>query len=78
MDENKKEIVEGNIGTVGKYDLEFKDGCLCLEVSADYPYGATGVVQKIKARPVLDALKKAIPGVFDDAAIELAAKALGV
>lgn len=71
-------LASGNIGSVGKYDVEFKDGFLVLEADASYAIGSTGIVQKIGAGAVLDALAKAIPGVWDDAAIALVKKALGV
>jgi len=81
------DIVEGKIGTVGDYDVEFKSGKLIAKAKVGHSiellpgvsvavHGDVGV--ELGARAVLEALKKAIPGVLDDAALELAAKALGV
>lgn len=63
----EKDIVEGNIGSVGQYDLEFKGGKLCLSVSAQAGPGEMGLSIKVDAAKVVDALAKAIPGQVDDA-----------
>lgn len=68
------DIVEGNIGSVGKYDVEFKEGKLVCEVSAQVGFADAGFVLKIGAEQVLDALKKAIPGDYDDVIIDMAKK----
>jgi len=72
----EKEIVEGNIGSVGKYDVEFKGGCLCVLVEAGLPYGSAGLQVKVGAEAVLDAIAKAIPGQIDDAVIGVIKAAL--
>lgn len=61
------DILDGSIGKLGKYDLEFKGGKLCVEV--DYSGGIVdaGVVLKLDAKLVFEALKKLIPGQIDDA-----------
>lgn len=63
----KKDIVEGNLGTVGKYDVEFKEGKLVAEISAEAGPLEAGMVVKLDAGKVIDALAKAIPGQVDDA-----------
>jgi hypothetical protein len=72
----EKDIVEGNIGSVGKYDVAFKGGKLVLSLDA----GADGVVGalsvSVDAAVVLDALAAAIPGKIDDAIIGLIKAAL--
>ncbi len=73
-----KEIVEGNLGSVGKYDVEFKEGNLVVEVDASFGPGSAGLVIKVGAGAVLDAIAKAIPGQIDDAVIGLIKKALGL
>lgn len=79
----EKEIAEGKIGAVGAYDVEFKDGKLVAKIGLQRE-AAPGVSihgdlsVELGARAVLEALKKVIPGQFDDAAIEMAAAALGV
>ena len=79
----EKDIVEGKIGEVGAYDLEFKEGKLTGKANLSHE-PTSGITVKaevsidIGARPVLEALKKAAPGQIDDALFELLAKALGV
>lgn len=77
----EKDIAEGNIGAIGAYDIEFKDGKLSAIVKLDRDIGAglslSGNVRlDLSAEMVLDALAKAIPGTLDDAVFELAKKAL--
>lgn len=72
------EIVKGNIGTVGKYDVEFKDGKLVMMIEEKDPVGETTLVRSISAKVVLDALKKAIPGTIDDVVINAIESALGL
>lgn len=71
-----KELVEGNLGTVGKYDVKFEGGKLVAELSAEAGPLEAGVVVKLDAGKVLDALAAAIPGTFDDAVIGVAKAAL--
>ncbi len=71
----EQDIVAGNLGTVGKYDVAFKDGSLVGEMDASLALGSVGLVIKFDAGAVLDALKAAIPGHFDDVLID-GAKAL--
>lgn len=77
----EKDIVEGKIGDVGSYDVEFKGGKLVCK--AGIAKEATpGVSVKadlsieIEATKVIDAIEKAIPGHFDDIALELLKKLL--
>lgn len=74
----EKDIVDGAIGKVGKYDLEFKEGELrfVLEVG-QFGLGA-GVKVAIKADAVLDAIAKAIPGQVDDAIFAVLKQALAL
>lgn len=71
-----KELVQGNIGTVGKYDFSFKEGKFVVEVDATGGPLEGGLVLKLDAGKVLDAIAKAIPGTFDDAIIGVAKAAL--
>lgn len=71
-----KEIFEGPIGAVGKYDVEFKDGALVAGIEAG-KFGVSSELKvKIDAAAVLDALSKAIPGQIDDSIFELLKKLL--
>lgn len=79
----EKDLAEGKIGDAGSYDVEFKDGKLVAKVglAKDAVPGVSvhgDLSVEVSARAVIEALKKAIPGVIDDAVLELAAKALGV
>ena len=70
------ELAHGNLGTVGKYDLEFKEGSLVLQIDADMVVGSAGLVVKVDSSKVLDALAKAIPGTIDDAVFAIIKTAL--
>lgn len=72
----EKDIVEGNIGSVGQYDVEFKGGKLCLALSAQAGPGELGLSIKVDAAKVVDALAKAIPGQVDDAILGVVKAAL--
>lgn len=70
------ELAQGNVGSVGKYDLEFKEGCLVADVKVELGVGQATMSIKLDAGHVLDALAKAIPGTWDDAIIGVAKAAL--
>ena len=72
----EKELVQGKIGEVGKYDVAFKEGKLVIEVGASVAIGEAGLSVKIGAKQVLDAIKAAIPGKIDDAIIDVLEAAL--
>ena len=62
-----KEIAEGAIGSVGKYDVAFKDGQFVVEFDAPVVVGSAGLIVKVDAAKVIDSLCAAIPGKIDDA-----------
>jgi hypothetical protein len=70
----EKDIAEGQIGTVGAYDLEFKGGKLTFKVNLAKDV-AEGVSVKsdtefsVSSDSVLDALERAIPGDWDKSPI---------
>lgn len=70
------QIAGGQLGAVGKYDVEFKAGQLVIEADAVKGASSAGIIVKIDARQVLDALKAAIPGQIDDAVINVLEMAL--
>lgn len=72
------DILDGKIGAVGGYDLEFKAGKLSFVVDVAAPGGlvAGKLGIAMDAGAVLDALAKAIPGTIDDAIISVAKAAL--
>lgn len=70
------DIVEGAIGNVGKYDIEFRGGNLVVEVTAKVAVGDAGLLVKVDSGSLIDAIKKAIPGVVDDAILEVIKAAL--
>ncbi len=73
----EQDIAQGTIGSVGKYDVAFKEGNLVVEVDANVEIGSAGIVLKLDAGKVLDALAAAIPGQIDDAVFGLIKAALG-
>jgi hypothetical protein len=69
----EKDIVDGPIGKIGAYDLEFKGGALCLKLTSEV---GVSIEVSVGADMVLDAIAKAIPGQVDDAVIQLIKGAL--
>lgn len=73
----EKDIVEGKIGSVGEYDVEFKGGKLVAKAGVTAPegLGTAGMFVEIPAGPVIDkafaVAEKAIPGTIDDAILEM-------
>lgn len=72
----EKDLVSGNLGKDAKYDVAFKEGKLVLELDADFGLLTGGVVVKVDASSVIDAIEKAIPGQLDDAVLEMLKGAL--
>lgn len=78
----EKDIVDGKIGEVGAYDVEFKGGKLVakadLSVSEPIPgvEVKAGVSISISAESVIDAIAKAVPGQIDDVLLGLLKGAL--
>lgn len=65
----EKPIVDGKIGTVGEYKIEFKGGKLRAEAGATAPIGLSGGGYiEADSDLIIDAICKAIPGHLDDAA----------
>ena len=73
MDAN---IIGGSVGPKAKYSVDFKGGQLVAELLVDESLFDGGIVIKLDAGAVMDAVAKAIPGVVDDAIISLIKAAL--
>ncbi len=72
----EKDIVDGKIGELGSYDVEFKGGKL-LAKAGIAKAGVSGSVEiAIDSDVILDALKAAVPGQIDDVLIDLVKAAL--
>lgn len=72
----EKDLVDGKIGEVGAYDVEFKGGKLVAKVSAQV-HGLNAAVElSADSDLVIEALKAAIPGKIDDAVLDLVKLAL--
>lgn len=72
-----KDLISGNLGTVGSYDVAFKGGNLIVSLTAAIPPGESGsVTLSVDSNKVLDALAAAIPGKIDDAVIAIIKAAL--
>lgn len=72
------DLVEGNIGAVGSYDLKFESGKLSFDVNVGW--GPAGVSAKLGVSldggAICDALAAAIPGTVDDALLGVLKAAL--
>ena len=72
----EKDIVEGKLGSVGEYDLEFKEGKLKFILKAGHS-GVNGVIGiEVDSDAVLDAIAKANPSQIDDAILAVIKAAL--
>lgn len=74
--ENTVELVEGQLGSVGSYDLEFQDGNLTVSLKADVGPLKAGLTLVLDSAQLMDAVAKAIPGTVDDAVIGVIKAAL--
>jgi hypothetical protein len=75
----EKDIAEGQIGTFGKYDVEFKGGFLVAKFEAKAEFGVSSMMEvKIEADALIDSIAKAIPGQVDDAVFAVLKAALKV
>ena len=72
----EKDILDGKIGSVGAYDLEFKGGKLMMKVNVSWNGAAAEIGVGLDADGVLDAIAKAIPGTVNDAVFVLIKAAL--
>lgn len=73
----EKDIIDGQIGEIGAYDLEFKGGKLVGKVNAAHPVGINASMEvSLDAKLVFAAIKKAIPGNVDDVLIGVAEAAI--
>lgn len=72
----EKDLLDGKLGELGMYDVEFKGGKLVAKVAASKSGVSAGVELSVDAELVLNALKAAIPGQIDDAVIDLVKAAL--
>lgn len=80
MGEEKK-LVEGSIGTVGAYDVDFKAGKLAFKVrvGTETSQGlaiAADLIISVDAGKVIDAIELAVPGELDNAILEVLRKVL--
>jgi hypothetical protein len=72
----EQEIVKVELSKEVDLKVEFKEGKLCAEVVLDSKLLDGSVVLKLDAVEVVEALKKAIPGVIDDAVLDVVKKML--
>ena len=72
-----KDLAQGPLGQVGKYDVKFDSGFLVVSASANIPPGESfDASLSVDSDKVLDAIAAAIPGKVDDAVIALIKLAL--
>ncbi len=72
------DIVEGQIGSMGKYDVEFKAGKLVAKADASFSVGLAKIEISIDSDAIIDALAAAIPGKVDDAILNVVKSALKI
>lgn len=74
----EKDLITGNLGSVGKYDLALNGNALTLSVDLNLGPVAVKVAITPSVREILDLLKTAVPGTIDDAIINAIEAGLGV
>ncbi len=73
------DIVQGPIGTVGQYDVAFKDGQFVVTANVTIPPGeSAAIILNVDAKKVLTAIADAVPGKLDNIVIAIIEKALGI
>lgn len=72
------DVAQGQVGPEAKYDVAFEGGSLKAKLDYSGQLGGAGLYVSIGAKQVLEALKKAIPGVVDDAVISAIEAGLGL
>jgi len=72
----EKDIVDGQIGEIGSYDVEFKEGKLVAKIGLEKVGLGVNLQVSINSDAVIEAIKKAIPGQIDDAIFSLLQTAL--
>lgn len=72
----EKDIVGGDLGTVGKYDVALHGAQVAVTIDVGVPYGSVGVVAKVELEAILKLVAEKIPGQIDDAFIALVISAL--
>lgn len=72
----EKDLVEGQIGTVGGYELDLHGSQLAFTIKAAVPMGGVDVVAKIEIEEVLKLISAKIPGQIDEAVFALIIGAL--
>lgn len=72
----EKDIVDGKIGELGAYDVEFKGGKLIAKASIEKLGLSAALELSADSDLVLDAIAKAIPGKIDDAVVSVIKVAL--
>jgi len=68
----EKDIAQGNIGTVGQYEMDLKGRKIVAQAKVGVPMGSAGMVFELDLIEVLKTAKAKIPGLFDDAVIDVA------
>lgn len=72
----EKDIVAGQLGTVGGYDLALHGAQIAFTMKAGVAYGGVEVVAKVELEEILKLVATKIPGEIDDAFIALIVSAL--
>lgn len=72
-----KDLVSGDLGSIGKYDVAFRAGRLIVSGSASLPPGENiSASVEVDSDKVLDAIAAAVPGKIDDVVIGVIKAAL--
>lgn len=72
----EKELAQGPIGSVGKYEVELKDGSLVVTGQAELGPASMTVEMKVEGKKVLDALIAKMPEGLAKEAVEAMEKAI--
>lgn len=78
MSIENKELMEGAIGSIGHYDVEFKDGKLVAQASASAEGIDAQMSMSISGKSILDGIAKKIGGPIPEAVAEFLEMSLGL
>lgn len=73
-----KEIVAGNIGAVGKYDVEFLDGKLVAKAQASAEGIEAEMSMSISGKSIIDGIAKKIGGPIPEMVAQFLEASLGL
>ena len=73
MSEDKKDLVEGEIGSEGKYDVDFSEGKILVDIGYKGEQAEAGIYLKLDLIDMLKIAASKSENTIDDAAVAMIA-----